>query len=180
MKVFPPSAIHNVAIVGHNGVGKTTLVSALLHEAGAAPRFGRVEDGSAPTDFDPEEIERKISIGLAVASLEWKKRKINLIDTPGYGIFVSEMICGLRAADAVLLVVDAVSGVQVQTEKAWKIGGEFGLPRLILVNRMDRENADGGRVMDQLQKKFGRVCVAAEAPIGREKGFSGVIDLVSM
>ena len=102
MKVFPASAIHNVALVGHNGVGKTTLASSLLHEAGAVPRFGRVEDGSAPTDFDPEEVERKISIGLAVASLEWKKRKINLIDTPGYGIFVSEMVCGMRAADAVV------------------------------------------------------------------------------
>jgi elongation factor G len=180
MKVFPASSIHNVAIVGHNGVGKTTLVSALLHEAGAVPRFGRVDDGSAPTDFDPEEVERKISIGLAVASLEWQKRKINLIDTPGYGIFVSEMICGLRAADALILVVDAVSGVQVQTEKAWKVADELGLPRLLVVNRMDRENADGGRVMDQLQKKFGRACVAAEAPIGREKGFRGVIDLVSM
>jgi len=180
MRVFPASAIHNVAIVGHNGVGKTTLVSALLHEAGAVPRFGRVEDGSAPTDFDPEEIERKISIGLAVASLEWKKKKINLIDTPGYGIFVSEMVCGMRAADAVILVVDAVAGVQVQTEKAWKVADELGLPRLVVVNRMDRENADGGRVMDQLQKKFGRSCIAAEAPIGREKGFRGVIDLISM
>ncbi len=180
MKVLPASAIHNVALVGHNGVGKTTLVSALLHEAGAVPRFGRVEDGGAPTDFDPEEVERKISIGLAVASLEWKKKKINLIDTPGYGIFVSEMVCGMRAADAAIIVVDAVAGVQVQTEKAWKVADELGLPRLVVVNRMDRENADGGRVMDQLQKKFGRVCIAAEAPIGKEKGFRGVIDLISM
>ena len=180
MKVYPASAIHNVAVVGHNGVGKTTLVSALLHEAGATPRFGRVEEGNAPTDFDPEEVERKISIGLAVASLEWKKKKINLIDTPGYGIFVSEMICGLRAADAALIVVDAVAGVEVQTEKAWKVCDELGLPRLVVVNRMDRERADGGRVMEQLQKKFGRACVCVEAPIGREKGFRGVIDLVAM
>jgi elongation factor G len=180
MKVYPASAIHNVAVVGHNGVGKTTLVSALLHEAGAAPRFGRVEDGNAPTDFDPEEIERKISISLAVASLEWKKNKVNLIDTPGYGIFVSEMICGLKAADAALLVVDAVAGVEVQTEKAWKLCDELGLPRLVVVNRMDRENADGGRVMDQLSRKFGRSCVCLEAPIGREKSFRGVIDLVAM
>ena len=180
MKVYPASAIHNVAVVGHNGVGKTTLVSALLHEAGATPRFGRVDDGNAPTDFDPEEIERKISISLAVASLEWKKKKVNLIDTPGYGIFVSEMICGLKAADAALLVVDAVAGVQVQTEKAWKLCDEFGLPRLVVVNRMDRENADGGRVMEQLSRKFGRTCVCLEAPIGREKSFRGVIDLVAM
>ena len=178
MKVYPASAIHNVAVVGHNGVGKTTLVSALLHEAGAISRFGRVEDGQAPTDFDAEEIERKISIGLAVAALEWKKRKVNLIDTPGYGIFVSEMICGLRAADAAVIVVDAVAGVEVQTEKAWKLADELGLPRMVVVNRMDRERADGGRVMDQLQKKFGRACVAAEAAIGKEKGFRGVIDLV--
>ena len=180
MKVYPASAIHNVAVVGHNGVGKTTLVSALLHEAGATPRFGRVEEGNTTTDFDPEEIERKISISLAVASLEWKKKKVNLIDTPGYGIFVSEMICGLKAADAALLVVDAVAGVQVQTEKAWKLCDEFGLPRLVIVNRMDRENADGGRVMEQLARKFGRTCVCIEAPIGREKSFRGVIDLVAM
>jgi elongation factor G len=180
MKVYPASAIHNVAVVGHNGVGKTTLVSALLHEAGATPRFGRVEEGNAPTDFDPEEVDRKISIGLAVASLEWKKKKINLIDTPGYGIFVSEMLCGLRAADAAIIVVDAVAGVEVQTEKAWKVCDELGLPRLVVVNRMDRERADGGRVMDQLQKKFGRACACVEAPIGKEKGFRGVIDLVAM
>lgn len=180
MKVYPASAIHNVAVVGHNGVGKTTLVSALLHESGAVPRFGRVEDGTAPTDFDPEEIDRKISIGLAVASLEWKKRKINLIDTPGYGIFVSEMMCGLRAADAAILVVDAVAGVEVQTEKAWKLCEELGLPRMIVVNRMDRERADGGRVAEQLQRKFGRSCVCVEAAIGREKGFRGVIDLIGM
>ena len=180
MKVYPASAIHNVAVVGHNGVGKTTLVSALLHEAGATPRFGRVEEGNTTTDFDPEEIERKISISLAVASLEWKKKKVNLIDTPGYGIFVSEMICGLKAADAALLVVDAVAGVQVQTEKAWKLCDELGLPRIVVVNRMDRENADGGRVMEQLARKFGRTCVCIEAPIGREKSFRGVIDLVAM
>jgi elongation factor G len=180
MKVYTASAIQNIAVVGHNGVGKTTLVSALLHEAGAVNRFGRVEDGSAPTDFDAEEIERKISIGLAVASLEWKKKKVNLIDTPGYGIFVSEMISGLRAADAALIVVDAVAGVEVQTEKAWRVAEDLGLPRLVVVNRMDRERADGGRVMDQLAKKFGRTCVCVEAPIGREKGFRGVIDLVAM
>ncbi len=180
MKVYPASAVHNVAVVGHNGVGKTTLVSALLHEAGATQRFGRVEDGNAPTDFDAEEVERKISISLAVGSLEWKKKKVNLIDTPGYGIFVSEMICGLKAADAALLVVDAVAGVEVQTEKAWKLCDELGLPRLVVVNRMDRENADGGRVMEQLSRKFGRTCVCLEAPIGREKSFRGVIDLVAM
>src|SRR5437868_15319446 len=100
MKVYPASSIHNVDVVGLNGVGKTTLVSALLHESGAVTRLGRVDDGSAPTDFDPEEIDRKISIGLSVAALEWKKKKVNLIDTPGYGIFVSEMVSGLRAADA--------------------------------------------------------------------------------
>ncbi len=166
MKVFSASNIHNVAVVGHNGVGKTTLVSALLHEAGAVNRFRRVEDGTAPTDFDPEEIDRKISIGLSVASLEWKKRKINLIDTPGYGIFESEMICGLRAADAALIVVDAVAGPEVQTEKAWKLCEELGLPRMIVVNRMDRERADGGRVMDQLIKKFGRRCTAIESASG--------------
>ena len=180
MKQYPASAIHNVVVAGHSGVGKTTLVSALLHEAGAVNRFGRVDDGSAPTDFDPEEIERKISIGLAVAALEWRKHKVNLVDTPGYGIFVSEMISGMRAADSVLLVVDAVAGIQVQTEKAWALADEYRLPRMVVVNRMDRENADGARVLEQLQKKFGRSCICVEAPIGREKGFRGVIDLIGM
>ncbi len=180
MKQYPASAIHNVVVAGHSGVGKTTLVSALLHEAGAVNRFGRVDDGSAPTDFDPEEVERKISIGLAVAALEWRKHKVNLVDTPGYGIFVSEMISGMRAADSVLLVVDAVAGVQVQTEKAWALADEYRLPRMVVVNRMDRENADGARVLEQLQKKFGRSCICVEAPIGREKGFRGVIDLIGM
>ncbi|MRR13447.1 elongation factor G, partial [bacterium] len=110
----------------------------------------------------------------------WKKHKINLIDTPGYGIFTEEMICAMRAADAALIVVDAVAGVEVQTEKAWQVAEEFGLPKMIVVNRMDRENADGGRVMDQIQKKFGRSCVCVEAPIGKEKGFRGVIDLIGM
>ncbi len=180
MKVYPASAIFNVVVAGHNGVGKTTLVSALLHEAGAVNRFGRVEDGAAPTDFDPEEIERKISIGLAVAALEWKKRKINLIDTPGYGIFVSEMHCGMRAADSALLVVDAVAGIEVQTEMAWRTSEELGLPKMIVVNRMDRERADAHRVSEQLAAKFGRRCVCIEAPVGKEKGFRGVIDLIAM
>jgi len=180
MKVYPASAIHNVAVVGHNGVGKTTLVSAMLHESGAVNRFGRVEDGAAPTDFDKEEIERKISISLAVAELEWKKHKINLIDTPGYGIFVSEMMCGLRAADAALIVVDAVAGPQVQTEKAWRVADELGLPRFLVVNRMDRERADAARVVELLQKKFGRTCVPIEAAIGSEKGFRGIADLIKM
>ena len=180
MKQYPATAIRNVAVAGHNGVGKTTLVSALLHGAGAVNRFGRVDDGSAPTDFDPEEIERKISIGLAAASLEWKKHKVNLVDTPGYGIFVSEVICAMRAADAALVVVDAVAGVEVQTEKAWQLADEYGLPRIVVVNRMDRDNADGSRVLEQLQKKFGRACVCIEAPIGREKSFRGTIDLVAM
>jgi elongation factor G len=180
MKVYQASAIHNVAVAGHNGVGKTTLVSALLHLAGATPRLGRVDDGTATTDFDAEEIERKISIGLAVAALEWKKRKVNLIDTPGYGIFVSEVISGLRAADAALIVVDSVAGIEVQTEKAWRLADELGLPRMVVIHRMDRERADGARVLEQLQKKFGRSCVPVQAPIGKEKGFRGVVDLVGM
>ncbi|MCG3192900.1 MAG: elongation factor G [Thermoanaerobaculia bacterium] len=180
MKVYPASAIHNVVVAGHNSVGKTTLISALLHEAGAVTRFGRVEDGTAPTDFDPEEIERKISIGLAVASLEWRKRKVNLIDTPGYGIFESEMVCGMRAADSAIIVVDAVAGVEVQTERAWRVSEDLGLPKVVVVNRMDRERADGTRVSEQLAAKFGRRCVCIESPIGRERGFRGVIDLVGM
>ena len=159
MKVYDAAGIRNLAIVGHGGCGKTSLVSALLFDAGAVNRLGRVDDGTATTDFDPDEIERKISLQLALAHCEWRKTKLNLLDAPGYANFLSEARSALRVADAALLTIDAVSGVEVQTEKVWGYAAEQGLPRLIAVNRMDRERASFERSLDALARAFGRAVV---------------------
>ena len=180
MKVFSAPEIRNVAVLGHNTVGKTTLVSAMLHRAGVTTRPGDIHAGTCVTDFDSEEIDRKISINLGVAHAIHRDVKVNLLDAPGYGIFVSEARCAVAAADAVLLVVDAVSGVEVQTEKAWKFAEQFGRPVVFVVNRMDRERASLERCLADLQKKFGRGVVALQIPVGSEKNFHGTIDLVRM
>jgi elongation factor G len=179
MKVYDAPAIRNVALVGHGGCGKTTLVSALLYGMGAVTRLGRVDDGTTTTDFDPDEIERKISLQAALAHGEWKKNKINLLDCPGYANFLSEARLALSAADAAAVVVDAVSGVEVQTEKVWGFAEQFGLPRLIIVNRMDRERASFARTLEGLQNAFGRGAVPVAIPLGEENGFLGVADLLN-
>lgn len=180
MKVYSGSEIRNVAIVGHNDTGKTTLVSELLFNAGANTRMGRVEDGTTVTDFDPDEIERQHSISTAVAFAEWKDTKINILDTPGFGIFVMEAKGALRVADAAAVVVSGVTGVEVTTEKVWKFAEEFALPRVVIVNKLDRERSSFGRTLEALQKKFGKNVVPIQLPIGEEKDFTGVIDLVTM
>jgi elongation factor G len=180
MKIFSASELRNVAVLGHNTVGKTTLVAGLLHAAGATTRAGRVEEGTCPTDFDGEEIERKISINLSVAHAVHRDVRINFLDAPGYGIFSPEARSAAAAADAVLLILDAVSGVEVQTEKAWKFAQEFSRPVLIVVNRMDRERASFERVMDSLHKRFGRGVVSLQIPVGEERAFRGTVDLVRM
>jgi elongation factor G len=179
MKVYDAPNIRNVALVGHGGSGKTSLASALLFDAGAVNRLGRVEEGTTVTDFDPDEVERRISLQAASAFAEWKKAKINLIDAPGYANFLSEARAGLRVADAALVVVDAVAGVEVQTEKVWEIAEEFSLPRFLVVHKMDRENASFERTLERIQASFGRAAVPVAAPIGEEKAFKGVVDLVS-
>src|SRR6185295_6190080 len=141
VNVYEGKNIRNVAVTGHGGSGKTSLISAALFDSGATNRLGRVEDGNAPTDYDDEEIERKITIAAKLAFAEWNKTKINLLDTPGFGNFIQEVRGALRVADAAAVVVDAVSGVMVQTEKVWSYADEFELPRMIVVNRMDRETA---------------------------------------
>ncbi len=180
MKSFSAPNLRNVAVVGHNTVGKTTLVASLLYAAGATTRAGRIEDGTCPTDFDGEEIDRKISINLACAHVVHRDTKINFIDAPGYGIFATEARAAVYAADAAIIVLDAVSGVEVQTERVWKFAAEFGRPVLFVVNRMDRERASFDRSIASLQKKFGRGVVALQIPIGEEKGFHGTVDLVRM
>ncbi|MCU1246352.1 MAG: translation elongation factor 2, partial [Acidobacteria bacterium] len=180
MKVYSGSEIRNVAIVGHNDTGKTMLVSQMLFNAGGTTRLGRIEDGTTVTDFDPDEIERKHSISAAVAYAEWKNTKINLLDTPGFGIFLMESRTALRVADAAMVVVSGVTGVEVTTEKVWKFTEEYALPRLIVINKLDRERSSFQRTLDALQAKFGKNVVPIQLPIGEEKDFRGVIDLVSM
>jgi elongation factor G len=172
--------IRNVAFVGHGGVGKTSLVEALLFSAGATTRLGKVDDGSTVTDFDPDEIKRKISLNTAVASCDWKGHRLTLVDTPGYGDFISDARAALYAVEAAVVVVDAVAGVQVQTEKVWKFAAELELPRVVVLNRMDRERAEFGRALDSLSKRLKARLAPLQVPVGSESGFRGVVDLIKM
>jgi elongation factor G len=178
MQVDSPEKIRNIAVAGHNDTGKTTLVSALLYAAGVTTRLHRVEDGNTLTDFDHEETERGISIGLAACFAPWRQHKVNLIDCPGYGIFLTEAKAGVRAADAVLLTVNSVAGVEVNTEKVWGFAEEIELPVIFHLSKMDRERADLERAVAGLQKSFGRGALPIQLPIGSEGGFAGVVDLV--
>ncbi len=179
MKVYDAPNIRNVALVGHGGCGKTSLASAMLFDMGAVNRLGRVEDGSTVTDFDPDEIERKISLQTGLAFGEWRKIKLNLLDAPGYANFLPEARAALRVADAAVVVVDAVAGVEVQTQKVWGYADEYALPRLIVVNRMDRERASFMRTLESLERAFGRGAVPLAIPLGEEKGFVGLTDLLT-
>ena len=172
--------IRNVAVVGHGGVGKTSLVEAMLFAAGAVTRLGKVDDGTTTTDWDPDEIRRKISINTSVAYCDWKGHRVNFVDTPGYGDFISDARAGLRVVEAALVVVDAVAGVQVQTEKVWKFATEYELPRAVVVNRLDRERGDFDRTMDSLTRRLKGRIVPLQLPVGQESGFRGAIDLVKM
>lgn len=179
MKSYPISKIRNVVLCSHGGAGKTLLAEAMLFNSGVIERLGRIEDGTTVMDYDAEEIKRKISINISLSSGEWNGCKINLLDTPGYFDFAGEVRAGLRVAEAVIIVVDAVAGVEVGTELVWRLAEEQNLPRLLVVNKMDRENADFDRVVDELRESFGRQIVPAQIPIGAEASFKGVADLVT-
>jgi elongation factor G len=178
VQAFPTDRIRNVALVGHGGSGKTTLAEALLFTTGAIARPGRVEDGNTVCDFDPEAARRGISVSLAVAPFEHDGHKVNLIDTPGYADFVGDVAAALRVADLAVFVVSAVEGVEVQTEIAWRLAEERGMPRAIFVNKLDRERASFERTLDQLKDRFGAGVAPLELPIGAETDFRGVIDLL--
>ncbi|HEY6764523.1 MAG TPA: elongation factor G [Candidatus Sulfotelmatobacter sp.] len=180
MKVYSGENIRNVAIVGHGHAGKTSLVSAMLYTAGATPRLGRVDDGTAITDYDEEEVARKMSIAAAAAVVEWDKSKINILDTPGFSMFVHEAKMVLPVVDAAIVVVDGVAGVEVVTQRVWDYCEEYKTPRLIVVNRMDRDRANAERVLESLINAFGRNVIPIELPIGSEKNLTGVVDLVRM
>src|SRR5688572_18452783 len=179
MKVYDAASIRNVALVGHTASGKTQLTSAILSDAGMINRFGKVDEGTTVTDYDEEEVARKHTLSASLAYAEWNKQKINLIDTPGMGNFLSDARAALLVADAALVVVDAVSGVMVQTEKVWAAAGELELPRMIVVNRLDRDRASLQRTLASLRASCSRTVVPIQLPIGEEKAFNGVVDLVN-
>ena len=180
MKRPETAKIRNVALVAHGGAGKTTLTEALLFCAGATTRLGRVEDGTTTTDFDEDEIRRKISISAAMAWCEWKGRKVNLVDTPGFAAFLTDAKNALRVVDGAVVVVGAPDGVKVQTEKVWSTAAAQDLPRVIYLSKMDRERADFSRALEDVQKNLSPKAVPVQVPIGQEAGFTGVVDLVRM
>lgn len=180
MKVYDGVDVRNVALIGHGHSGKTSLVAGALFAAGVTNRLTRVDEGNTVTDFDDEEIARKLTISTAVAAIEWKKSKINFLDTPGFNIFLHDTNLALAAADAALVLVDGVAGVEVQTEKTWSFADEFGLPRAIVINRLDRERSSFERALESVHQIFGRAAVPIQIPIGSERDFKGVIDLIHM
>src|SRR5947199_6187924 len=159
MKVYDAASIRNVTLVGHSGSGKTQLASAILSDAGMVNRFGKVDEGTTVTDFDEEEIARKHTLSAGLAYAEWNKNKINLIDTPGVGNFLADAVAALHVGDAAAVVVDAVSGPMVQTEKVWKAAQELGLPRLVVLNRLDRERSSLSRSLDSPREAFNRTVI---------------------
>jgi elongation factor G len=180
VKVYETGDIRNVALVGHGHSGKTSLAAGLLYTSGATTRFTKVDEGNTITDYDEEEVHRKITISSAIAVAEWNKKKINLIDTPGFNIFINDTKSTLAAADASMVLVDGVAGVEVQTEKVWAFSEEFQLPRAIMINRLDRERSSFDRALASVQTFFGRTAIPIHLPIGGERDFKGVVDLVRM
>ena len=180
MRTYQTKDIRNVGIVGHGHSGKTSVVAGLLYAAGATNRLTRVDEGNTVTDFDEEEIQRKLTISTAIAAIEWNKSKINILDTPGFNMFVNDARATLVAADAAIVVIDATSGVEPHTEKMWGIAEELELPRAIVINKLDRDRASFERALESVHVRFGRNAVPIQLPLGHDKDFHGVIDLIRM
>ncbi|MFZ5632232.1 MAG: elongation factor G [Bacillota bacterium] len=178
MKSYPSDKIRNIAIVAHGGAGKTSLVEAVLFNTGATTRLGRVEDGTTTADYHPEEISRQITIHTSLVPCEWKNCKLNLLDTPGYSDFIGEVKGALRVADSTVFVVSAVDGVEVQTEIIWDFVNDGDMPRMVYINKMDRENANFYKVLDELKDSFGVNFAPIQLPIGQALEFTGVVDLL--
>src|SRR2546429_8181486 len=179
MKVYTAEHIRNVALISHVGSGKTSLVDAALYDSGTVTRQGSVDEGSSIGDHDPDELKRRMTLNAKVLPIEWKNTKINFIDSPGYADFVGEVKAALRVADAALVVVTAEIGVEVGTELVWRYADERKLPRMVLINKLDRENTSFDQALESLRKQFGFKVVPLQLPIGEQSGFKGVIDLVS-
>src|SRR6266480_2536262 len=179
MKVYTAEHIRNVALISHVGAGKTSLLDAVLYDSGAVTRQGKVDEGSSVGDHDPDELKRRMTLNTKVLPVEWKNTKINFIDTPGYADFVGEVTAALRMADAALVVVTAEKGVEVGTELTWQYADERNLPRMVLVNKLDRENTSFEQALKSLRDQFGVKVVPLQSPIGEQANFKGIVDLVS-
>jgi elongation factor G len=180
MKEYKVDQLRNVALLAHGSAGKTSLVEAMLFNTGATSRLGRVDDGNTVADFDEEEIRRKISLGTAIVPCEWNGHKLNVLDTPGYMEFVGGVKAAINVVEGVLILLDAVGGVEVGTELVWGHADELNLPRMVFINKMDRENVDFERALQELSEKFEARFIPIQLPIGRESSFQGVVDLVGM
>jgi elongation factor G len=180
VKVYEGTDIRNVALVGHGNSGKTSLAAGMLFSAGATNRLTRVDEGNTLTDFDDDEVARKITISTALAYVEWKKKKVNLLDTPGFNIFINDTKASMVAAEAAMVIVDGVAGVEVQTEKVWQFADEFKLPRALVINKLDRERSSFDRILENVQSVFGRAAIPIQLPIGAERDFKGIVDLIRM
>ncbi|MFH1003025.1 MAG: elongation factor G [Chloroflexota bacterium] len=180
MKQYSLENIRNVVLLSHSGAGKTSTAEAILFDAGVINRLGKVDEGTTTSDYDPDEAKHHISLNLSILPIEWQDTKINLIDTPGYPDFVGEVKAGIRASEGAVVVVCAASGVEVGTEQVWRYSEEAGLGRLILLNKMDRENASFSRTVDEIQARFGKKCVPLQLPIGAQSDFQGIVDLLTL
>src|ERR671933_1267839 len=180
MPAVEPGKIRNVAVVGHRGTGKTSLVEAMLFQAGAVTRLGTIEAGTTVSDWDEDEHKRQMSLSGAICHVDWQGRKINLIDAPGDAGFIGDAVAALRVVEGAVFVVSAVMGVEVQTSRLWKRADELGLSRVIAVNMLDRERADFFRVLEALRSQLSDRCVAVHVPIGAEHELQGIVDLLHM
>jgi len=178
VKRYAPQDLRNLALISHSGAGKTSLAEALLFNSGAIDRLGRTDEGTATLDHDPEEIRRKLSISTAMTPVEWDARKLNVLDTPGYFDFVGEVLASLRVVESVVVVIDAVAGVEVGTELVWRYADDRGLPRLVVINKLDRENASFHKALDSLRNCFEATFLPLGLPVGEAESFRGVIDVI--
>ena len=180
MKVYPSAKIRNVGIVAHQGAGKTSLTEALIFNTGVTSRLGKVEDGNTVADYHPEELKRKSTVNTSLVACEWRDHKVNVIDTPGFSDFFGEVVSTLRVADSLIMVLDAVGGVEVSTEIIWELADEKNIPIIGFINKLDRENADFLKTLEDMQNKLTRQVVPVQLPIGVDAGFNGVVDLITL
>ena len=172
--------IRNIAVIAHGGAGKTSLIEAMLFDSGSIDRLGKVEDGTTSTDYEPEEVARKITITSSIAFCNWNGYRINIVDTPGFINFLEDARGCLRAVDGAIVIVSAISGVKAETQKIWNYASEFELPRVVFINKMDKDTADFSRAVGEIKKSFEKEALPLQLPIGSGDSFSGIIDLINV